>query len=128
MRDAKVSKPKRILVVDDEPGIRRLLADLFASEGYLVAEAPDGFRGLGELRNVCPDVVILDLMMPVMNGWAFAEECRRIDGCRDVPIIAISAMFDVQSAAAGLDSLGVRACLSKPFDIDVMLSLVAQLV
>jgi CheY-like chemotaxis protein len=65
---AKPTRPKRILVVDDEPGVRRLLADLFASEGYLVSEASDGARALDGLQFLVPDVVILDLMMPVMSG------------------------------------------------------------
>jgi len=70
--------------------------------------------------------VILDLMMPVMSGWAFAEECRQIDGFRDLPIIVMSAMFDVPRAATALQALGVRACLAKPFDIENLLSLVSE--
>lgn len=118
---------KRILVIDDEPAVRRLLTDLLAGEGYVVSEAPDGIRGLDRLRDVSPDLIILDLMMPVMNGCGFAEACRRMDTRGDVPIIAISAMFDLNSAAATLDALGVRACLAKPFDVEALLALVEQL-
>ena len=125
---AKEAIPKHILVVDDEPGVRRLLSDLFGSEGYMVREAADGSRGLDLLRELCPHVIVLDLMMPGMSGWAFAKECSQMDGCRDVPIIAISAMFDVHSVADGLHGLGVRAVLAKPFDVEMLLSLVAQLV
>ena len=124
---AKATIPKHILVVDDEPGVRRLLTDLFASEGYLVSEAADGIRGLNRLRELCPDVIILDLMMPGMNGWTFARQCGQMDGCRGVPIIAISAMFDIHGATDELHGLGVRAVLAKPFDIEVLLSLVATL-
>lgn len=123
----KASIPKRILVVDDEPGVRRFLADLFVGEGYLVSQASDGTQGLDCLRVFAPDIVILDLMMPVMTGWTFAEKCRRIEGCREMPIIAMSAMFDIQPAATALHALGVRACLAKPFDVDVLLSLVTEL-
>jgi CheY-like chemotaxis protein len=119
--------PKRVLVVDDEPGVRRVLNDLLASEGYLVCEASDGAEGLERLRLFRPDVVILDLMMPVMNGWTFAEECRRVNGCRDLPIIAISAMYDLSRAATALHALGVHACLAKPFDVEALLSLVTTL-
>jgi two-component system alkaline phosphatase synthesis response regulator PhoP len=119
--------PKRVLVVDDEPGVRGLLGDLFASEGYLVSVASDGAQGLDRLRVFCPDVVILDLMMPVLSGWSFAEQCRQSDEFRDVPIIAMSAMFDVPHATTALHALGVRACLAKPFDVDVLLSLVTEL-
>jgi two-component system, chemotaxis family, chemotaxis protein CheY len=124
---ARLAVPKRILVIDDEPAVRRLLTDLLDGEGYVVSEAPDGIRGLDRAQHVSPDLIIVDLMMPVMNGWAFAEACRRRDICCDVPIIAISAMFDLKSAAATLDPLGVRAYLPKPFDVDMLLSLVAQL-
>jgi CheY-like chemotaxis protein len=124
---AKATSRKRILVVDDEPSVRRLLTDLLSGEGYLVSEAADGMRGLDVLREICPDVVILDMMMPYMNGWTFAEECRRMDSIRAVPIIAISAMFDMQKSANALRSLGVRAFLPKPFDVEVLLSLVSTL-
>jgi two-component system nitrogen regulation response regulator NtrX len=119
--------PKHVLVVDDEPGLRRMLGELFVSEGYVVSEASDGAKGLACMRASCPDVVVIDLMMPVMTGWAFLEEYRRLNGCPDVAIIAISAMFDLQRAATPLRALGVRACLAKPFDIDVLLSLVGTL-
>ena len=123
----KTAGSKRILVIDDEPTVRQVLRDVLASQGFLVTEAADGYQGLDCLRVGRPDMVILDLMMPVMNGWKFVEECRRIDRCGDVPIIAISAMFDVPGASPALHGLGVHACLSKPFDIDVLLSLVARL-
>jgi len=122
----RLGKPKRILVIDDEPAVRRLLTDLLVGEGYVVSEAPDGIRGLERLRDVSPDLIIIDLMMPIMSGWAFAEECRRTGICTDVPMIAISAMFDLNSAAARLDNLGVRAYLAKPFDVGMLLSLVAE--
>jgi len=122
------AEPKRILVIDDESGVRRLLTDLLAGEGYDVSEASDGIRGLERLRDVSPDLIILDLMMPVVSGWAFAHECRRMDISGDVRIIAMSAMFDLNAAAATLDGLGVRAYVAKPFDVEALLALVAQLV
>jgi len=121
----QVAEPKRVLIVEDEPAVRRLLSDLFTTEGYLVTEVSDGNLGLKRLDAFRPDVVILDLMMPGMNGWTFAEECRRTDDHHDLPIIAISAMFDLQSAVVQLRDLGVRACLAKPFDVDALLALVA---
>jgi two-component system, chemotaxis family, chemotaxis protein CheY len=121
-------EPKRILVIDDESGVRQLLTDLLAGEGYVVSQAPDGIRGLECLREVSPDLIILDLMMPVVTGWAFAQACRRMDMYNDVPIIAISAMFDLNGTAATQDAPGVRAYVAKPFDVESLLALVAQLV
>lgn len=125
--DARKAEPKHILLIDDESGVRRLFADLLAGGGYVVSEAPNGIRGLERLQDVSPDLIILDLMMPMSSGWAFAEEYRRMDVYGDVPIIAISAMFDLNSAAATLDALGVRAYLAKPFDVEALLALVAAL-
>jgi CheY-like chemotaxis protein len=119
--------PKRVLVVDDEASVRRLLGDLFTGEGYLVGEASDGAQALDCARVFRPDVIILDLMMPVMNGWTFAQEYRRIDGHGDVPIIAVSAMFQLHEAAPTLHALGVRACIAKPFDVEALLTLVSTL-
>jgi len=123
--DARVSK--RILIVDDEPALRRLLGDLFTSEGYRVTEASNGAQALECVQELCPDVVILDLMMPVMSGWTFLEERARLDGCPDLPIVAMSAMFDLGRATSSLRAFGVRECVTKPFDADALLSLVAKL-
>jgi CheY-like chemotaxis protein len=124
---SRKTEAKRILVIDDEPAVRRLLTDLLAGEGYAVSEAPDGVQGLDRVRDVSPDLIIVDLMMPVMSGWGFAEAYRRMDISGEAPIIAISAIFDINGAAATLAELGVRACLAKPFDVELLLSLVARL-
>jgi CheY-like chemotaxis protein len=66
-------------------------------------------------------------MMPVMSGWTFLEERARLDGCPDLPIVAMSAMFDLGRATSTLRAFGVRECVTKPFDADALLSLVAKL-
>jgi CheY-like chemotaxis protein len=114
--------------VEDEPDVRRILKKLFVSEGFVVTEASHGAEGLVRLRGFRPDVVILDLMMPVMDGWTFAEECHRMAEYRDLPIIATSASFDRPRGAPALDALGLRKCLAKPFDLDELLSLVTGVV
>jgi CheY-like chemotaxis protein len=119
--------PGRVLVVDDEPALRRLLTDLFSIEGYWVSAASDGAQALERLQDFRPDVVVLDLTMPVMSGWTFAEECHRLDGYGDLPIVAVSAMHDVASAVPRLEHLGVARCLAKPFDVAELLAVVEQL-
>jgi DNA-binding response OmpR family regulator len=115
---------KRVLVVDDEPAIRQLLCQVFADEGYLVSQAANGAEALQHLRLSQPDIVVLDLMMPVMNGLEFATECRHINGCADLPIILLSAMYEVVRKATWPPSVRISAYLGKPFDIQALLALV----
>jgi DNA-binding response OmpR family regulator len=117
--------PRRVLIVDDEPAIRRLLCDLFKSEGYLVSQAADGARALEQLRLVRPNIVVVDMMMPVMNGLEFVTECRRIEGCGDLPIILLSAMYENVRTASRLPRMGINACLGKPFSVQELLAVVA---
>jgi CheY-like chemotaxis protein len=118
--------PGRVLVVDDEPSLRRLLTDLLSFEGYRVSTASDGAQALERLRHFRPDVVVLDLTMPVMGGLTFAEQCHRMDGYADLPIVAVTAMHDVDGVAPRLEGLGVRKCLAKPFDLEELLAAVEQ--
>jgi len=117
---------RRILVVDDEPAIRRLLCDVFASEGYLVTQAANGRQALQQLQLVQPNIVVLDLMMPVMNGLEFAAKCRHIQGCAELPIILLSAVHEALHTATSLSGAGINACLGKPFGIHEILALVEQ--
>jgi CheY-like chemotaxis protein len=116
----------RVLVVDDEPALRRLLTELFSTEGYRVSAASDGAQALERLPHFRPDVVVLDLTMPVMSGWTFAEKCHGMDGYAELPIVAVTAMHDVGRAAPRLEHLGVRTCLAKPFDVAELLAAVEQ--
>ena len=119
--------PPGVLVVDDEPGLRRLLTDLFSCEGYRVSTASDGAQALERLTHFRPDVVVLDLAMPVMSGLTFAEKCHRMDGYADLPIVAMTAMHDVDGVAPRLEHLGVRKCFAKPFDLSELLAVVEEL-
>jgi CheY-like chemotaxis protein len=116
----------RVLVVDDEPALRRLLTDLFSIEGYRVSTASDGAQALACLQLFQPDVVVLDMTMPVMNGWTFAEKCHRLDGYRDLPIVAVTATHDFERAERRLEDLGVARCIAKPFDVAELLAAVEQ--
>src|SRR2546423_409057 len=118
--------PKRILIVDDEPAIRRLLCAMLAEEGYLISQAANGADALQHLRMSHCDLVILDLMMPTMTGLEFATACHQLDGCGDLPIILLSALGEAIGTAAWLPSMGVQACLGKPFDLQELLALVKR--
>jgi CheY-like chemotaxis protein len=115
-----------ILVVEDDDAIRGLVSEVLREDGYQVQEAINGADALDKLRTLRPDLIVLDLMMPVMDGWTFVEECRNKDWCGDVPIIVTSASHDLPRTADKLRSLGVRTCLAKPFDVDGLLALVER--
>jgi CheY-like chemotaxis protein len=115
-----------VLVVDDDPDILQTLGLCLSSEGYRVLMAANGREALDILDRERPAVILLDLMMPVMDGWAFVEECRRKPCCVEVPIVVTSASHDLPQTAARLSTFGVRTCLAKPFDVAGLLALVER--
>jgi CheY-like chemotaxis protein len=116
----------QILVVEDDAAIRGLVTEVLRDDGYEVREAANGAEALAELEGHEPDLIVLDLMMPVMDGWAFVEECRRKSRCAEVPIVVTSASHDLPRTAERLRSYGVRTCLAKPFDVEGLLALVER--
>ena len=112
-----------VLIVDDDPAIRGLMADALRSEGYAVDMAAHGAEALEAMRARRPSTVLLDLMMPVMDGFSFIEACHREQLCVDVPIVVISAVQDALNRVA---ELPVHACLAKPFDLDELVRLVGR--
>jgi len=115
-----------ILVVEDDEAIRGLVSEVLRDEGYEVGEAANGLEALQYVNKRRPDLIVLDLMMPVMDGWAFVERCRSHPCCSDVPIVVTSASHDLPRTAERLRSYGVRTCLAKPFDVDGLLALVER--
>jgi len=111
-----------ILVVDDDPDLRSLLTLALADEGYEVRAAPDGRVALDLLEAWPPRVILLDLMMPIMDGWAFRARQLATRGSDHIPVIVFSAAPDMRVAA-----LRPAAVLSKPFNLDVLLATVADL-
>jgi CheY-like chemotaxis protein len=116
---------RQALVVEDDEDIRDLLSTLLIVLGFEVREANNGQVGLEMLRTGWkPDLIVLDLMMPVVNGWAFRAAQRRIDGLRDVPVIVLSARRPPYREAEG--SFEVADILPKPFDLDNFLAAVSR--
>ena len=116
----------QILVVEDDEAIRGLVSEVLRDDGYEVSEASNGAEALDYVKHHRPDLIVLDLMMPVMDGWAFVERCRVNPYCSDVPIVVTSASHDLPKTAERLRSYGVRTCLAKPFDVDGLLALVER--
>ena len=113
-----------VLVVDDDSSMRILLAEELRYRGYTVTVARNGREALDHLDVMTPDVIVVDLMMPVMDGWAFVERYRDHARRPSVPIIAMSAASD---PPPGYEALGVTAFLRKPFDLNELASSIAQL-
>lgn len=112
-----------VLVVDDDPAIRGLLADALRDEGFSVDLAAHGREALDAMRTRRPATVVLDLMMPVMDGFSFMEACHSEQLCDNVPIVVISAVYE---ALARVNEVPVHACVAKPFDLDDLVRTVCQ--
>jgi DNA-binding response OmpR family regulator len=115
---AQRMEEKRVLVVDDDPALLPLIEYTFAREGYEVLTACDGKEALREFFTHKPDLVILDIMMPRMDGW---EACRRIREVSDVPIVMLTARGQDEDIVRGLE-YGADDYLTKPFSIKVLLA------
>jgi len=113
------SPARRVLVVDDDRDIRDLLVELLSTEGYHVSSAGDGKQALAEAHARHPDVILLDLMMPVMNGWEFRDAQLKDPDLASVPVVIVSAFED---------TLDVDDVLRKPFQLEDVLETVQRLV
>ncbi len=114
--------PKQVLVVDDEQAVREVVALALDYEGYAVVTAPHGKVALAVLRQTRPDVVLLDMRMPVMDGWEFARAYRATPGPH-APIVVMTAAEDAAAWARQIDADDV---LAKPFDMDDLYRLVEE--
>ncbi len=111
---------KRVLVVDDDASIRELLATALEDDGYEVVPATNGEDALSVVERWRPDVIVLDLMMPVMDGWTFAKRLRER---HEIPIVVLSAANDLARHAK---TIGAADVLAKPLDLDQLLPKVAR--
>jgi DNA-binding response OmpR family regulator len=104
-----------VLVIDDEPPIRLLCRVNLEAEGMTVLEAADGPSGLDVAKDERPDVILLDVMMPGLDGWSVAERLLEDDRTRDIPIIFLTARAEFRDRARGLDIGGIDY-ITKPFN------------
>ncbi|MGE3271188.1 MAG: response regulator [Chloroflexota bacterium] len=114
---------RRLLVIDDDASIRGFLAEALTDEGYEVSTASDGLEALSILDTWLPDVILLDLMMPKMDGWAFRARQQLMPALAHVPVIVLSATRDLALKAQDLQPAYL---FSKPFDLDELLTTVAE--
>ena len=105
--------PKKILIVEDEANIRELLRLYLEREGYTVIEAENGVEGIKKWKSEKPDMLLLDVMMPVMDGWAV---CKEIRAESDVPIIMLTAKGETAVRVSGLE-MGADDYIVKPLEM-----------
>jgi two-component system chemotaxis response regulator CheY len=121
----EVSDGRIVLIVEDEASIRQVIADVLRDRGFNPLPAANGADALRLLDSVRPDVMVLDLLMPVMHGWAFMESyIAKTDG-RPIPIVVVSVN---PALPRSFNRLGVRHVVAKPFEVDALLEAVEQAV
>ena len=119
-----MTRPSTVLVVDDDPDILEALSEILEAEGFEIRRARNGKEALDRLEPDAPQLILLDLMMPVMDGWEFAQRMRqRPPEIARIPIIVLSADRNVGSKAADLGAVGH---LAKPFELNDLLELVRR--
>ena len=116
---------KRVLVIDDDMPLRGMLAAALRQHGFQVLLAGDGAEGQRALAIHHPDVILLDLAMPNVNGWDFLQRLRETGHLGRVPIIVVSAHLRVEPQA--VLQMGVSAILPKPFDLPDLIELIEHL-
>ena len=115
------NKKKRVLVVDDEPDIRELVQHHLEIEGFEVLSAPDGEKGLFLIQNELPDLIILDLMLPGIDGLEVCRKLNNIESTSDIPIIMLTAKGEEIDIIKGL-AYGADDYVTKPFSPRVLMA------
>lgn len=110
-----------ILIIDDDPAIRATITEVLTDEGYVVESAINGAEGLEAVERALPVLVLLDMRMPVLDGWGFARALRE----RGI-VLPLVVMTAAQDAVRWSQEIGVRWALAKPFDLDDLLQVVVD--
>ena len=116
-----------LIVVDDEPSIREICVDVLSSEGYEVSTADNGREAVDLLATHPADLVLMDIMMPVMDGVAACKLIRENARTRDIPVVIMSASSNIHGRISELQCMA-SAVVPKPFDLDQLLATVRRFV
>jgi DNA-binding response OmpR family regulator len=111
-----------VLIVEDDPDLRELTEMLLVESGFLVRAVKNGVEALGAVAQKRPGLVLLDMLMPVMDGWVCARELRRRYGS-SLPIVVMTA---AEHAGQRAVEIGANGSLAKPFELDELLDVVAR--
>jgi DNA-binding response OmpR family regulator len=119
--DEAAAAPRPILVVDDDPEILAMLRDFLESEGLAVRTAANGAEALEALDEMTPALILLDMRMPVLDGWGFAERFRERE--LTYPIVVMTA---AESARRWAEEIGATGYIAKPFDVNELLDTIER--
>ena len=109
----------RVLVVDDDPEVVDAVSEALQGDGYRVETATDGASALKSVLEAPPDLIVLDVRMPNLNGWEFCEIVRRQSHTRDVPVLFLTACTDVRDQITAMQ-VGGSDHLPKPFRLEAL--------
>ncbi len=129
-RSGPGGKPKdgpTVLVVDDDPSVRQVVRLSLELEGYLVKEAGGAEEGLAAVENEAPDLILLDVMMPYVDGWEMLRRIQERHGAGSIPIVMFSGKVDAQTAAQAT-ARGAQGFVGKPFDPQQLVDQAKQIV
>ena len=129
-RSGPGGKPKdgpTVLVVDDDPGVREVVRLSLELEGYMVKEAGGAEEGLAAVDNEAPDLILLDVMMPHVDGWEMLRQIQERHGAGSIPIVMFSGKVDAQTAAQAA-ARGAQGFVGKPFDPQQLVDQAKQIV
>lgn len=116
----------RILVIEDDPAISEIVATNLEMAGYDVSRADDGIKGQALALQLNPDLIMLDLMLPKVDGFTVCQRLRRDERTADIPVLMLTALAQTQNQVEGLNA-GADDYLTKPFELEVMLARVRAL-
>jgi CheY-like chemotaxis protein len=117
--------PRTVLVVDDDADCRTMLEQTLTFEGFGVVSACNGSEALAVARQQRPSVILLDLMMPVMDGYQFRIQQQLDPSLADIPVVCISGTHNASRAAR---NMAAAACFTKPIELDALIALVRSVV
>ena len=115
------SVDKDILIVEDDQEVSDLLLDVLETQGHTARTAGNGLEALNRIKERRPQLILLDMMMPVMDGWQFIERLRANDEWTNIPVVVMTAVYDMTSLER---KTGAKAILTKPFDIELIVDAV----
>ena len=116
----------RILLIDDDPAIADLVSINLEMAGYDVSQASDGVKGQALAVQIQPDLIMLDLMLPQVDGFTICQRLRRDERTADIPVLMLTALGQIQDKIQGFNA-GADDYLTKPFDVEEMLARVRAL-